>query len=365
MATPAVTQADGSRAERLLERFAPVFVQHLADGERGRDRPTRIDFDGDWRTDNNWDNQARLGADAPAVVYSSAVLSTSHAFLTYTLYYPRDWTSPVCLPFICHDNDLENLRVVVELGDEPAADRLAWLEAKAHLGFRDVAGDDVWTDARGRPVVRVEPQGHGIQPCQRDDSACRPGKGRLVYAHGSSSVGHPAMDYQLLPLGDALWSRRSLDEDTGLWAAGETGPLWYRGKWSGRMGHALGVALKGRRFVHGSVRPPWGIVGKDGNRGDWFFDPAQVAKHVREDGHLIATEYTFNPYLDSLAGECREGECTRLLPPEEQGRGTTYAAYGVLGLVMLTSLTMSRGRLRRMYGSRRLGSLTEPPGQQG
>src|SRR5690606_17890273 len=82
---------EAARAEQLLRRWAPTYVQHVDADDAGADRPTRVDFDGDWDTTNNWDNQARFGTALPPAAYGAAILTRTHAYLTFTLYYPRDW----------------------------------------------------------------------------------------------------------------------------------------------------------------------------------------------------------------------------------------------------------------------------------
>ncbi|MGE3455382.1 MAG: hypothetical protein AB7O24_09755, partial [Kofleriaceae bacterium] len=75
-------------ADRLVQRWAPVYIQHVADDDEGADRPTRVDFDGDWDTTNNWDRQVAYGTKLPPAAYAAGVLTATHAYQTYTMYYP-------------------------------------------------------------------------------------------------------------------------------------------------------------------------------------------------------------------------------------------------------------------------------------
>ena len=343
-------------AARLLDRWAPTFVQHVARDDAGRDRPTRIDFDGDWDTTNNWDHQAEFGTDLPPAVYGAAVLTETHAYLTYTLYYPRDWIRPFCLPYICHDNDLENVLVVVERDGG-----LVLIETKAHFRYHELTADELATDDDGRPLVMVEAMGHGPRPCGPGDDVCEPRLGRLVYARGDEPSPPPReadgrrVDYELIPLRDSLWARRHIAEDTlGLWEPGETGPLVYAGERCGRVGGALGASMAGKRYP-GGVRPPWGLRGQSGARGDWFLDPAAVsaARHP----HLAAAgpgafDYVFHPYLKDLARECVGDSCRPYTPPPEPSRAGTWVGFGAVAGLLAFALLRANARLVR-YAPRR------------
>lgn len=161
----------------LARRHAP-WVLHAADVEAGRqDLPAPVDFDGNLRGDDNWESFPRHEL-LPTVYY--AVLSTpTHHFLTYHLFHPRDW-EPVRLGLhLTHENDGENLQVVVER----ASGRVVLLLAQAHyrsrahavVGAGFAAGEEdlheppLLLDADGRPdpdgthpAVFVESHGHGI-----------------------------------------------------------------------------------------------------------------------------------------------------------------------------------------------------------
>ncbi len=351
-------------AARLLERWAPTFVQHVARADAGRDRPTRVDFDGDWNAKNKWRSQARFGTSLPPAAYGAAVLTRTHAYLTYTLYYPRDWIRPICLPYICHDNDLESVLVVVrrdrdwERGEERDGE-LVLIESKAHLRYHELSAREVAVDEDGRPLVAVEAKGHGPHPCRRGDDACAPGPRRLVYVRGDPPSPPPRradgreVRYELLSLRESLWARRHPIESQGLWTAGETGPLYYAGTRCGRMGDRMGAAMAWSRFP-GGVRPPWGLKGSSGARGDWFLDPAAVVaeRHptvaAAGDGAL---EYVFHPYLNDLARECLGGDCAHPEPPPEPSRASRWAGMGAIAAAFVLALQRSLSRLSRLAGA--------------
>jgi hypothetical protein len=343
LAAPAGAEPVDRVAERLTWRWAPVYVQHVAANDRGADRPTRVDFDGNWDATDNWDHQAELGTAMPPAAYGAAILTTTHAYLTYTLYYPRDW-SWLCISLVCHDNDLETVQLVVE---RDAGDgRLVTIRTKAHHSMSDVASASIAKTEDGRPVLRVESQGHGIAVCKPGDPACEARPGRLIYVPDRIPSAPPRrasgqqVKYELLSLRDTLWARRARAHGQ-LWTDGETGPLYYQGKLRGRLGRAMGAAMASSQFA-GGVRPPWALKGRSGKRGDWFLDPAA-------DRESAAT-YVYNPFLADLDGECRGPRCTPAPPEPSRAlyfaklgvrRGAPYVAL-VLGTVVLTGLLRSR-----------------------
>jgi hypothetical protein len=161
----------------LARRFAP-FVYHEFHPTLGRqDVPAPVDFDGDLDGENDWETFARFEL-LPTVYY--AVLETeTHWFLTYHLFHPRDWTRFDLGLHMTHENDGENLQIVVaKASDEPVL-----LFAQAHYrgvayaspesgigdGRERLCGPFLRVDGAGRPSERgphacvfVESGGHGI-----------------------------------------------------------------------------------------------------------------------------------------------------------------------------------------------------------
>src|SRR4051812_36518771 len=143
--------AEAAQAAALLERWSPNFAQEVSRVHTERDRPLRVDFDGDWDATNNWSDLTPAAAQTRPVVYGAAVLTSTHAYLTYTLFYPRDWLQPVCVSYLCHDNDLEVALVVVRRAPEPERDALAYVETKAHFDYVALSASELSADAAGRP----------------------------------------------------------------------------------------------------------------------------------------------------------------------------------------------------------------------
>ena len=161
----------------LARAFAP-WVYHEIHPRRGRqDLPTRVDFDGDLVGVNNWENF--LHFELPPTLYYAALETETHYFIAYHMFHPRDWQHVRFGLHGTHENDGENLQVVVDKESREVVLLFtqAHYDGEAHLrpgmgvsgGGRFVGEDVVLVDDEGRPsdegrhaCVFVEAFGHGI-----------------------------------------------------------------------------------------------------------------------------------------------------------------------------------------------------------
>ncbi|HEX5101887.1 MAG TPA: hypothetical protein VFV94_20400 [Polyangiaceae bacterium] len=326
---PALSSPGGAELEneaaRLSARWAPVFLQRTSREHPERDRPLPVDFDGNWDATDNWRHTTPAFSRTRPVVYGSAILTATHAFLTYTLFYPRDWES-LCLPYLCHDNDLEVLLLVVERGGATnGPGRLVLVETKAHKSYVALRGAEVARAAGERPLVKVESGGHGMYALRARDRVV--GADRWFVPERATTPftppGAAALErYALLSLRETLWPRRSPASERGrLWKQGESDAFAYSGTRAGRRGRSLAAWMNGSEYT-GGVRPPWALKA-DEARGDWFLDPAlSTLGNYRSwfpAGRPVATAYAYNPYLDDLGRECAGKACPK---PSVPRRGT-------------------------------------------
>jgi hypothetical protein len=354
--SPAPTLPDDSRereARALLEYWSPNFAQQVSADHPERDRPLPIDFDGDWDATNNWSDLTPELRRAQPVVYGAATLTSTDAYLFFTLFYPRDWSSPLCVSYVCHDNDLEVVLLVVHRASKSGHGELVLVETKAHLDYVALRGSELATDAGGRPWIRVESEGHGMYPVHAGEPLAATAQRLLPRSSLQASEGSGASSarYELESLHDTLWAHRDPDAtQRALWTSGESGFLAYAGARLGRRGHSLGVSMAGHEYK-GGVRPPWGLKGLAGERGDWFFDPAYVALLRHRDWfapELPSLDYVFNPFLADLTSECVDRGCPATLPPPFPTR------LGVVtGLVLASGLVSLRARRRVLAKCRR------------
>jgi hypothetical protein len=349
-----------TEADQQAARWAPVFYQHTSSRHPERDRPLRVDFDGDWDATNNWENLTpAVGAQQPAV-YASAILTDTHAYLTYTLFYPRDWIPVVCVRYACHDNDLEVVLLVTERGKAPRdPGALIYAESKFHSKYVAERGDQIARARDGRPVMQVESEGHGVTPAHVSDALELDDV--VIFREARSDrepVAARSESYELLPLSETLWQRRRpLAMEGRLWTGGDLGFLAYRGARFGELGRPLGATMANREFV-GGVRPPWGID-PERNRGDWFFDPAfgALKRHPGFFGRGEASlDYELNPYVEDLASECRGARCLPLRAEAAPAPVPAMFPLATVGLLLLGSRRRPRARVATAARAKVCGS---------
>ncbi|WP_232533686.1 hypothetical protein [Plantactinospora sp. KBS50] len=110
LVAPGTAQAAVSHADLAL-RWAPIHYQDVdvtgAHALAGRsDYLTRVDYDGNLVGRDNWDHAGQAGVSFAAHVYYSVVETSTHWYLTYLFFHPRDWVDH---PFFEteHENDAE------------------------------------------------------------------------------------------------------------------------------------------------------------------------------------------------------------------------------------------------------------------
>ena len=312
-AVPAPAHAAVGRAELAL-RWAPIHYQDVdATGSHalgGRsDYITKVDYDGDLNGRNNWDRAGNADVSLAAHVYYSVLETSSHWYLTYFFFHPRDWVDH---PFFEteHENDGEGLLLAVEKdGSDFGVLRSA--VTVAHTDFYSyVPSGSTWSSGREstdgtlqlqssphdsyqHPVTAQETQGHGLKAYPQYNIN---GDGLIYYpsttAETPSSGNDRDVQYALIDIfaSGGLWAQRtntSLFANLGTFAGDTTGDC------------GVGTFSCGTN----SANAPWGW--DDGNdlpgRGELATDPAKLsAEYFTVPGTLSRT-YSYNPYSSAAA----------------------------------------------------------------
>ena len=161
-ADDAATQTRNSRDLDVATRFTPIVYQALGDRPHS-DYLTKFDFDGDWRGDNNWDNIDKREFPLKAFLYYSVSETTTHFFIHYAIFHPRDYkggerkgailseliregakhgakydpTGLVDEATLAHENDMEGALVVAKKnGNAVSAATVVFVETLAHSKFK-------------------------------------------------------------------------------------------------------------------------------------------------------------------------------------------------------------------------------------
>ena len=312
-AVPAPAHAAVGRAELAL-RWAPIHYQDVdATGSHalgGRsDYITKVDYDGDLNGRNNWDRAGNADVSLAAHVYYSVVETSSHWYLTYFFFHPRDWVDH---PFFEteHENDGEGLLLAVEKdGSDFGVLRSA--VTVAHTDFYSYApSGSTWTSGREsidgtlqlqssphdsyqHPVTAQETQGHGLKAYPQYNIN---GDGLIYYpsttAETPSSGNDRDVQYALIDIfaSGGLWAQRnntSLFANLGTFAGDTTGDC------------GVGTFSCGTN----SANAPWGW--DDGNdlpgRGELATDPAKLSAEYFTVPGTLARTYSYNPYSSAAA----------------------------------------------------------------
>ncbi len=334
------TPSPGFNADlALAARYAPIFYQGLGETPRF-DYITNFDFDNDWRGDNNWQNADDPRFPLAAWVYFSVCETTTHFFIHYAVFHPRDWkggnrrgvvmsdlmrlgarygrkydpTGVVDDLVLAHENDLEGCLVVVAKSRGQVREQVVFVESLAHNKFlRYTPGTGQSSNSirleGQQPLLFIEPRGHGIEAyrgSQRQLRAAVKGVVRYEYT-GQAEVpgdGEPPrrLGYALVPLETTLWARAQAgrNETYGEQFNYGTRHITVGGKrraiWLG----VLGSAFLGTHGGRNMARPPWGWFDRNERQrplGEWYFDPAATIKRHFQLGNNFSTSYTAHPLL--------------------------------------------------------------------
>lgn len=227
----------------LAYRWAPIHYQDTDSSDYDADYLTAVNFDGDWDALNNWENQSVSLANLKGTVYFSVVETSTHWFLTYSFFHPRDWSD-----FFLddtHENDMEGMMLAVRK-DGTTYGRLEAMVTVAHLDFysftpsgspytkgqETIDGTVLMRayDGYDHPTTFQESKGHGAKAW---NGGSFPGGDGVIYYPSRTFADVPSsgtdtfVSYQLVDAfaSGGLWSRRNDSITFASWGTfrGDTG----------------------------------------------------------------------------------------------------------------------------------------------
>lgn len=294
LTVPALAGASAVSDAELAYRWAPIHYQDSAASDYSADYLSPIDFDGDWDTRNNWENQPRNRDKLVGTAYYSVVETETHWFLIYAFFHPRDWKL-----IGGHENDMEGvLEVVRKDGSEYGT--LEAMVTVAHSDFysytppgspysdgrEDIDGTIIMREHDGveRPTTFQEAKGHGLYRWNGKDF---PGGDGIVYfpSRGDGEVPEGGDDrsvaYQLV---DTF-------ADGGMWAR-RADPVTYA-KWG---------TFAGDNRKDNAANAPWGWDDhNDGpGRGEMATDPAALVADYFDGTGEFDTTYVRNRFAEGV-----------------------------------------------------------------
>ncbi|GIG61099.1 hypothetical protein Lfu02_54710 [Longispora fulva] len=291
LAAPAPAAAQVSDLA-LAQRWAPVHYQDTDSSDYDADYLSAVNYDGNWNGLDNWENEPT--SPLLGTVSYSVVETSTHWFIVYAFYHPRDW----CDNVFCesHENDMEGLLLAIRR-DGSTYGKLEGMVTVAHSDFysftpagspytngRESIDGPVLMQSYGgqsRPTTRQEAKGHGLKAW---DGAAFPGGDGVVY-YPSGTAGIPtsgndrSVGYQLVDVfaTGGLWARRNNAETFASFGT-----------------------FRGDNGKDNAANAPWGWDdhddGSDLPRGLLATDPAKlVAAYFNGEGTFSLT-YTRNGY---------------------------------------------------------------------
>ncbi|MCR3753154.1 hypothetical protein [Lentzea californiensis] len=275
----------------LAFHWAPVHHQDTDSSGHDADYLSTVDFDGDWNTLNNWENQPQL-AKLTGAAYYSVVETSTHWFLVYGFFHPRDWDDrPDPFGTRTHENDLEGALFAVRK-DGSQFGKLEAAVTVAHSDFYSYvpAGspyrngsetiDGTLLLVGGRPATFQEAKGHGLYRWNGGDF---PGGDGVVY--------QPAVTGEVPSGGN--------DRTVGYRLVNtlETGGMWAR-RDNAETYSSFGT-FRGDNGKDNAANAPWGWDDQNDGaiyRGYLATDPALVIDRYFSGKGSFSLTYTRNAF---------------------------------------------------------------------
>ncbi|RZS36530.1 hypothetical protein EV193_107211 [Herbihabitans rhizosphaerae] len=281
----------------LALHWAPVHYQDTDSTDYDADYLSTVDYDGEWDTLNNWEHQDDQPDRLRGNAYQSVVQTSTHWFVLYAYYHPRDWDDvPDPFDLLTHENDMEGTLLTVRK-DGSAYGKLEAMITVAHSDFYSYTpAGSPYTSGRENidgPVIMVS-HGGSQHPTTRQEA-----KGHGLYAHdgkefpgGDGVVYQPSATASEVPSGGN--DRSVAYRLTDVFASG--------GLWAHRSDSKTFVSpgtFRGDNGKDNAANAPWGWDDKDDGditRGMLATDPARVVATYFANTGTFSRTYTSNPY---------------------------------------------------------------------
>jgi hypothetical protein len=304
----ALSASEPADRAALALRWAPVHYQdtdptgsHALGG--AADYLARYDFDGDLDGRNNWDHAGNAAYPLSSHGYYSVVETSTHWFIVYMFFHPRDWTDSFFDTE--HENDAEGLLLTIArdgstYGALKSAVTVAHTDFFSYVptgsgwsgGAESIDGTLSMVSYNGQlhPVTAQQAKGHGL-------------KARPYYdiAGGDGVVYYPSLTTAEVPSSyndrNVLYKLVDIFSANGLWAQRNNVALFASfGNFFGDSSGGCGSGAIG--CTANAANAPWGWDdSNDGpGRGALATDPAGLVRNYFSIPEPMSVAYTFNPY---------------------------------------------------------------------
>jgi len=297
-------QATGTcRYAKVWEWWAPTFYVDTDTAGPGLDHPRKVDFDGDWNSENNETNLP-FGSNE-AVIYYSFVKTSTHWYLGYYVFFPKRWTTwfggteyentmRAVLMVVEQDGSMYGTPVLMEtLTEDTFFQYTPEGSALWSLGttIDGTINYDYFFPTDHHPVVYVHSKDHGIwgddylwNNINNWDVTGFPDGDGIVYRFGgvgdSPAVDSDEVYYRLAAVVDELWPKSTdigpgmLFDDFGHFGAADSNSYKSLAPW--------------RLYDSNFPTEP---------EGELLYDPADlVRRHFPDGWGGFSYNYVYNPY---------------------------------------------------------------------
>lgn len=308
----ALTAASSADRAALALRWAPIHYQdvdqtgsHALGGKS--DYITRYDFDGDLEGRNNWEHTGNSAYPLSAHGYYSVAETSSHWFIVYMFFHPRDWSDS--LFDTEHENDAEGVMFTIrrdgsQYGSLQAAVAVAHKDFYSYLpagsswsgNAESVDGTLPMYGYEGalHPVTAQEAKGHGLKARGGYDIV------------GDGVVYYPSLTTAEVPSGpddrDVKYKLVDMFEPGGVWDQRFNGALFGGyAAFAGNKSDGCGSGTIG--CGENSANPPWGWDDQNDGpvRGELATNPAGLAWNYFRVPEGMSGVYTYNPFNAPLS----------------------------------------------------------------
>ncbi|OXM16273.1 hypothetical protein [Paenibacillus herberti] len=308
-----------ARYQAVAEKFAPDIHQEVR--QKGTSKPgylnftygydisadfiTNVNYDGDWKANNNWDRLGDFRTTLQSYVYYDVKETETHYYVSYWNYYARDDSD---IHQDRHENDMEGMFLLVRKGPQNLGfGQPVFASLKQHgtyyqyhiqgvssgftngndnfdgtITMRDGTHPEVFASSNGNVLeINTTRFGHNLSPWspnkgfggikyQVGSTAAIPDRTTVLNAYNAGT--YTPVSYQAVPL-TPLWDRRTEYGDPYLF-------------------DSFGV-FNGGDGMDDSANAPWGSGYKDHDSptGQVFFDPANLVDYMLN--NLGTYSYTY------------------------------------------------------------------------
>lgn len=287
--------------ENLVLRWAPVHQQDVDNSGCGSmngrgDYITAINFDNDWNSSNNWNNiEPNKGFLPTAHCYYSVVETSTHYFILYAFFHPRDWANVCFFGIDYHENDLEGeLSIIKKSIANNGYGEFQGMVTVAHSDFYSFTPSNSPLQSNNESIdgtVSYENYNNEQHPVTAQES-----KGHGLKAWPAYKIiGDGIKYYPSLTIAEVPANNDDRNVSYKLVNIFEANGFWARRFNTSFLNNAKSFpSTKGS----GSANTPWNWDDKDDNpaAGTIATDPAKLVQDYFRNLGSFSTTYILNPY---------------------------------------------------------------------